>query len=179
MAIQDRVAILKGKIADQIRGERHNHDKNPSDIILINENIEYEDRENEPITPISEKDPRKKKDKFKLKEIKTTRDIGQNFKSEKYFDSKIPQRNNDHDSGKALQRISQNKQITKNTLKPIQKKIVKKTKITDVFYRRMFSDKFANTWTHCQDLITPFLTGHKTNMTTSKRVAYDDHVVIR
>ncbi|KAJ0184264.1 hypothetical protein K1T71_000687 [Dendrolimus kikuchii] len=157
LGVHDRVAILKWQIAEEMNRKLDSHGM-ISPIIEKDQffdNYEYVDMRNKPITPIMSNDERKKHDKFKLKEIKTTtaRDI--------IVVPKNPLRQHKNPRRKKL----------KNP----------KSDMSEVFYRRQFEaeDESVVEWAFCQDLIAPFVQGFKTDITTPKVMSVRDSNVLR
>lgn len=185
LGIHERVALLKSQIVDNIKANQLSHhniaiEENTDPL----ENVEYEDDDSPFITPINENDPRKKKELFKLKAIKTTREIGRLFKNiNDQVDSNIHKQNKAPKRNKKIGRNSKHKP-TNVIKKTVHNKTIKKSRNTDVFYRRYYSLDSLNALEasqslHCQDLITPFVTGVKTTETVYKRISYDNHKVKR
>ncbi|XP_028168117.1 uncharacterized protein LOC114358371, partial [Ostrinia furnacalis] len=154
LSVHDRVNVLKRQIAEQIL-EKQRKSKlqflRQEPINSKSDEYTYVDIEKLPITPINDNDIRKKKDRFKLREIVTTRKP-QSVETPKIFRS-----------------ITNTVKIKQHVVKPI-----------DSFYRRILGDMNSPIeWLHCQDLITPFITGYKTDLTFTKRLTTEDHSVTR
>lgn len=201
LSVQERIALLKYQISQNIKRNSFADQKiQPIEQADVGTSFEYIDADNAPITPINDDDERKKHGKYLLKQLKTT--------TEKLWErpSSLRQRTTRRhharkNASRAKEKIvaddlsSSSSEIEKTQLKgidhildPRPKKLkslrVKASKKpSDVFYRRIFTAdlkaRCAKESIHCQDLITPFLTGHKVNMTDKKEIRYTDHNVMR
>ncbi|KAL0858431.1 hypothetical protein ABMA27_012308 [Loxostege sticticalis] len=153
LTVEQRVNFLKRQIAEQIR------DKQRTELILpINSDQDYSyvDIEKKPITPIMDFDRRKEDDKFRLREIiRPTQTTPEEPKM-----LRMPHK---------VKRVRSRNRDIESIANPF-----------DSFYRRLITDE--NTpikWLHCQDLITPFLSGFKTDFSVTKRLSVQDHKVVR
>ncbi|KAG6465305.1 hypothetical protein O3G_MSEX015067 [Manduca sexta] len=152
LGLHERVKVLKHRLTEEIKLQQQ------SFLTPIVDDFpeEYVDVDSQPVTPIMSFDERKKKNKFKLRQLKTTQETTQ-------------------EPTKVVERV-------KKATKKIARKRKTKSEAIDIFYRRSFDADMMDEpveWVHCQDLITPFLTGQKTNINTPKRVTVKDPVVLR
>ncbi|CAD0207006.1 unnamed protein product [Chrysodeixis includens] len=153
-----RINLLKQQIMDQIKDKANLPRTNVFDEDYSDQ-YQYVDLDNQPITPIQESDRRKRKNRYKQPEILST-------PAEKFEPS--PETAED--------------ETPKLRMKHKSHKISKLSKPQDIFYRRLYLDDQERNkpqkWTHCLDLVTPYLNGIKENM-TAKIVGPTDDVVLR
>ncbi|XP_059047607.1 uncharacterized protein LOC131843035 [Achroia grisella] len=157
--LHERVKILKQKLTDKIKQKQRTQLISPiNEEVTFDENYEYVDIESIPITPIMDNNDRKRNGKFKLPEIKTT--------------TAMPVK------------IPSNSDLISESVKPLRtrtKKYKAQTAI-DIFYRRKVPSNIRDVpiqWMQCQDLVTPYLVGHKKELGSPKSVKIDDPTVMR
>ncbi|XP_026747972.1 uncharacterized protein LOC113508957 [Trichoplusia ni] len=162
ISVDQRIQLLKRQILDEMNVDSNLPRTNPFDYDYSDQ-YQYVDLANQPITPIQESDKRKKKELYKLPEIISR-------PTEKYIPSVESSANQEDPRAKLRMKKHRNYQ-----------KISKLPKPRDIFYRRMYLDDEERNkpqkWTHCLDLVTPFLNGIRDNM-TSKSVGPNDDVVL-
>ncbi|RVE44477.1 hypothetical protein evm_010881 [Chilo suppressalis] len=148
LSVLERVNLLKYQISEQIKEKQ----QKKSDLITPVMNVEdddyqYVDLRNKPITPINEFDERKKDYKFQLREIITP-------------STELPKTPSLTTPNKPIHRMRKKKKgkKKKRILKPV-----------ETFYRRIYNEDILYRpmkLLHCQELFTPILTGHRKNFST-------------
>lgn len=131
----------------------------------IIEDYEYVENEKLPITPIMELDTKKVNEKFKLRTIKNKT-------------SSVRQTNTD------IKNVTDNKS---SKLRSKEKRLRKEKRVSvkkpiEIFYRRLYNTEMLQQkleWLHCQDTITPVLSGVKVDITHPKRLSQKDQTVLR
>lgn len=152
--IELRIRHLKHQIFEEIKGLGNK----PQDEFEHYKDIyDYVDNSNKTIIPISDDDERKQDKKYKQPELKPTTTT-----TEKYVAS--PEKTEEKRS-----QVRSGKQ--------------KKKKNSEIFYRRTaFNPNERDRpqkWTHCLDLLSPFLNGYLSNVTETKKLFATDHTIRR
>ncbi|XP_045782910.1 uncharacterized protein LOC123879310 [Maniola jurtina] len=164
---RERIKILRHKIKEEIRSKTNRSSLiSPLDIEDSSiEDLDYKLNERLPITPIIENTV-----KYKSRGLTTVK-----------FDSKIGgkaaiDKSQDGGAGKENKTLGQLR-----SQKRIQKK-VRVRKPLEIFYRRIYNKELFEQhldWVHCQDIITPFLTGAMVNLSNLKAKRTNDPTVVR
>ncbi|CAH2083823.1 unnamed protein product [Euphydryas editha] len=164
---KERIQILKQKIDEEIIKNRKTKDLYPIDTIDHTlEDYEYVENEKLPITPIMELDTKKINEKFKLRTLKNK------TSSVKQTTAKTETTTDSTSSGLR----SKSKKNLRNEKKARVKKPI------ETFYRRQYNTDMLQEkleWLHCQDTITPVLSGIKVNISNPKRLSPKDPNVLR
>lgn len=200
LSVQERIALLKYQISQNIKRNSFADQKiQPIEQADVGTSFEYIDPDDAPITPINDDDERKKQGKYQLKRLKTTterlwerpsslrqRTTRSHHARENASRAKEKLVADDISSSSSENKKTQLKGIDRILDPPKKSKSLRlkaSKKPDDVFYRRIFTAdlkaRCAKESIHCQDLITPFLTGQKLNMTDVKEIRYTDHRVMR
>ncbi|CAK1592357.1 unnamed protein product [Parnassius mnemosyne] len=165
LPVHERIAILKEKLLQNIQRQR-----GIPGIVSIFDSTEsdyYERREHEKryrdflIPPIN--NPIKKKPKYKATTTTTVKSTAIN-KTDK-----------GHTTQSHALRTDLNALLVTTKKKHLAKPV-------EVFYRRKAKNESKNMeskWAHCQDLVTPFLTGIKKDVKELKKVLNRDPIVVR
>ncbi|XP_022830713.1 uncharacterized protein LOC111359402 [Spodoptera litura] len=153
VGIETRIDLLKREIIEEIQGPNQGIQGNYDNYVDM---YEYVDNSNQPITPINSYDKRKLQDKFKLPELKSTT-------TEKFIASESEHVDEIPKSKPKPLRTHAKRGHTSDVQRPL-----------DIFYRKMTFDNDERSkpqkWTHCFDVITPYLNGFDDNSTMVRRI---------
>ncbi|XP_026325654.1 uncharacterized protein LOC113234525 [Hyposmocoma kahamanoa] len=191
LPIQDRINLLKYEISEQVKAVKKK--RNPMRLLnedsqlhpfvmrasdvkkpLNLENYDYVNLDDQAITPIMDFDHRKKDHHFHLRELKTTTTKSPRpiHYTPHYYKPRVIKA--------SFQRPPPLRSFKFNTTK--NKYSGPQEKPVDDFYRRQVDPTFYYTpmkWLHCEDLITPLITGLKTECVAPKFYESNNRIVTR
>uniref|UniRef100_A0A2H1VZG2 SFRICE_018570 n=1 Tax=Spodoptera frugiperda TaxID=7108 RepID=A0A2H1VZG2_SPOFR len=134
---------------------------------MYDEMYEYIDNSNQPITPINAFDKRKLDERYKLPELKSTT-------TEKFIAS-----DSEHVEYKPMSKLKPKPKTLRHHAKRARVSNVQRP--LDIFYRKMTFDNDERNrpqkWTHCLDVITPYLNGYVDNATEIKKIDASSHYI--
>ncbi|XP_047522959.1 uncharacterized protein LOC125061527 [Pieris napi] len=158
LPLRDRIQILRNRLKDEIKQQIFENVDTKDKFAFSDENYDYIEQPNDKITPII--DPKIKK-----------------HRKRKHATAAI--RANTMKDTSELSNVTDSQFSTPKLLRSIIKKNMKKP--LDIFYRRNSHDVVneAIPWAHCHYIITPYLSGVKKDITTSKGFGPKDPTVVR
>nr|XP_034838806.1 uncharacterized protein LOC117994939 [Maniola hyperantus] len=160
---RERIKILRHQIKEEIRSKTNRSSLLDEESSL--EDLDYKLNDHLPITPIIERTVKHKS--RGLTTVKFDGKIGGHAAIDKFQNGGTGKGNN-----------------TSNQLRS-QKRVQKKYRIRkplEIFYRRIYKKELFGQhldWVHCQDIITPFLTGTKVNLSYVNKKGPNNPTVIR
>ncbi|CAG9577573.1 unnamed protein product [Danaus chrysippus] len=179
---RERINILREEIKKEIRNVAGDID---DDTTMEEE--DYLESQKMPITPIMEEEIEKEKyipPSVMSKSTSKSKLTSQSKVTSKYLSKSITDLTSMSTTKPAI-RInidSRNSSLRSKNRSLIEHKKYHIRKPIEIFYRRLsYQDLIDNPteWVHCQDMITPYLTGAKTDITHPKRLAANDPTVVR
>ncbi|XP_046976258.1 uncharacterized protein LOC124542331 [Vanessa cardui] len=173
---KERIHVLRQKLNEEILNKRaiDLYPDNAEGAFL--EDYEYVQIDKTlPITPVMDFDPKKLNDKFKLRPIKNKK---KQSKTSPVKDDNVKMSAKKATVTEKALRLYTNR--SKIHLR--KKKRVRTKKPLEIFYRRVYNTDMLHErieWIHCQDMITPILTGMRVNISNPKRLFSKDPIVLR
>ncbi|XP_052746386.1 uncharacterized protein LOC112050691 isoform X2 [Bicyclus anynana] len=173
---KERIQVLRQKLQEKIHSKRISDSIHPFD--KHDSSYEWDYNTNDlPITPIDKYIGKNTKNYKRVLTTKFASKKGGNFKSA-LPTIKIPSKDgyaiDNFQDGGLKKNLSHSRLRSKIRIKGIIKKPL------EIFYRRAFNyDIVDSEWVHCQDIITPFLTGAKLNISSPKVMNQKDPTVLR
>ncbi|XP_061381945.1 uncharacterized protein LOC116778563 [Danaus plexippus] len=195
---RERISILRDELKKEIRNVAGAADDDTTD-----EEEDYLESQKMPITPIMEED--KSEDKYNIPPdltsmtMSTSKLAPKSRVPSKYMSKSITDltatsaskpvisdvKIDNRPETKKKERIeidNRNSSLRSKNRTVIEHKKFHVRKPIEIFYRRFSYQELTDNpseWVHCQDMITPYLTGTKTDITHPKRLAANDPIVMR
>ncbi|CAH4033170.1 unnamed protein product [Pieris brassicae] len=158
LSLRQRIQILRNRLKGEIKQQIFENEDAKDKFAFSDENYDYIEQRNDKITPIVD---------TKFKKHRKRKNVTASIRATTMKDAN------------ELSMVTDSPMSTPKLLRSIIKKNMKKP--VDIFYRRSFSDIIDEEipWAHCHYIITPYLTGVKKDVTTSKGLGPKDPTVIR